>query len=46
MTNGGKIARVRPAVYHVAQNKHCNDRQRKGMMVTVGKLEVTRRARN
>jgi hypothetical protein len=33
-------------VYHGAQNKHFNDRQEGGMMVTVDALEAARRARS
>jgi hypothetical protein len=40
----GDVPALAPAVYHVAQNQHANDRQR-GMMVKVGTLEATCRTR-
>jgi len=41
----GDVPALTPAVYHVAQDEHSNDRQKGGMMVKVGTLEATRRAR-
>jgi hypothetical protein len=43
--SSGDISALTQAVYHVAQRKHANDRQRGGMMVKVGTLEAARLAR-
>jgi hypothetical protein len=41
----GDVPALTPAVYHIAQSKHSNDRQKGGMMVKVGTLEATRGVR-
>lgn len=44
MAAGGGVPSAAPAVYHVAQNKHSDDR-RGGMMTRLDTLEATRRSR-